>query len=145
MSKRPNDQWNRREFLTNAALAGTGALLGLQSNSLAAEPPPETTKLRLIRGPSICQAPQTASEELLRSEGFTDVQEVKKEGNITARIQAWPREKATSSARTSPPSSLELTQVIRSSSLRAHTPGALSCLEPIGFARFATSKGKPSP
>ena len=38
--------WSRREFLSTAALAGTGALLGLQSDSLAAEPPPETKKLR---------------------------------------------------------------------------------------------------
>ena len=41
-----------------------------------------------MRSAPICQAPQYASEELLRSEGFSDVQEVKKEGNITARIQA---------------------------------------------------------
>jgi NitT/TauT family transport system substrate-binding protein len=80
--------WSRREFLSTAALGGTGALLGLQSNSLAAEPPLETTRLRLMRSAPICQAPQYASEELLRSEGFSDVQEVKKEGNITARIQA---------------------------------------------------------
>jgi NitT/TauT family transport system substrate-binding protein len=88
MSNRSADRWSRREFLTTVAAAGTGVVLGLRSEAIAAEPPPETTKLRLIRGPSICQAPQTASEELLRSEGFTDVQEVKKEGNITARIQA---------------------------------------------------------
>ena len=47
--KRHNDQWSRREFLNTAALAGTGAVLGLRSDALAAEPPPETTKIRLIR------------------------------------------------------------------------------------------------
>lgn len=88
MNQRPTNQWSRREFLSTATLAGTGALLGLQSNSLAAEPPPETTKLRLIRSPAICQAPQSASEELLRSEGFTDVEEVRTDGSLTARIQA---------------------------------------------------------
>jgi NitT/TauT family transport system substrate-binding protein len=76
MIKRHNDRWSRRDFLTTAALAGTGALLGLQSDSLAAEPPPETTKLRLIRSPDICLAPLYMAEELLRGEGFTDVQYV---------------------------------------------------------------------
>jgi len=76
MSKRPNDQWSRREFLSTAALAGTGALLGLQDNSLAAEPPPETTRIRLYKFPGICLAPQYVAEDLLRAEGFTDVQYV---------------------------------------------------------------------
>ncbi|HWH80536.1 MAG TPA: twin-arginine translocation signal domain-containing protein, partial [Candidatus Binatus sp.] len=90
MSHRHNDRWSRREFLSTAALAGTGALLGLQSNSLAAEPPPETTKLRLMRGAPICQAPQYAAETLLKGEGFAEVQEVNaSKGNSTvARIQA---------------------------------------------------------
>ncbi len=88
MSNQRDNGWSRREFLSTAALAGTGAVLGLQPDVFAAEPPPETTKLRLIRSPAICQAPQSASEELLRSEGFTDVQEVRTDGSLTARIQA---------------------------------------------------------
>ena len=71
--------WSRREFLSTAALAGTGALLGLQSDSLAAEPPPETTRIRLIRAGGICQAPKYVAEEFLRSEGFTEIQYVRKE------------------------------------------------------------------
>jgi NitT/TauT family transport system substrate-binding protein len=69
--------WSRREFLGTAALAGTGVLLGLQSTSRAAEPPPETTKLRLIHVPTVCFAPQYVAEELLRSEGFSDIQYIK--------------------------------------------------------------------
>jgi NitT/TauT family transport system substrate-binding protein len=89
LGKRHNDQWSRRDFLTAAALAGTGALLGLQSGSLAAEPPPETTKLRLIRSAPVCTAPQYIAEELLRGEGFSDIQEISKEGaGIPGRIQA---------------------------------------------------------
>ena len=76
MNKRHNDRWSRREFLSTAALGGTGALLGLQSNSPAAEPPPETTRIRLVSIPGVCVAPQYVSEELLRVEGFTDVQYV---------------------------------------------------------------------
>ena len=53
--------------------------------ALAAEPPPETTRIRLVRIPSICQAPQYVAEELLRSEGFTEVHYLQKEG--TADIE----------------------------------------------------------
>lgn len=74
LSKRHNDHWSRREFLSTAALAGTGTILGLRSDMFAAEPPPETKKLTLARGDSICQAPQFVAEALLESEGFTDVQ-----------------------------------------------------------------------
>ena len=77
MSKRHNDHWSRRRFLSAAAVAGTGALFGLQSDALAAEPPPETTKLALARSPTACWAPLYLAEELLRSEGFTDVQYVR--------------------------------------------------------------------
>jgi NitT/TauT family transport system substrate-binding protein len=73
-----NDRWSRREFLSMAALAGAGSILGLQSNSLAAEPPPETTKIKLAQSPALCTAPQIVAEELLRSEGFTDIQYLKK-------------------------------------------------------------------
>src|SRR5919106_6614053 len=74
MRKQRNDHWSRREFLSAAALAGTGALLGLQSDALAAAPPPETTRIRLARTTSICQAPQYVVEALFEAEGFTDVQ-----------------------------------------------------------------------
>jgi NitT/TauT family transport system substrate-binding protein len=46
--------------------------------SAAAEPRPETTRLRLVRTTSICQAPQYVAEELLRAEGFSDIQYVPK-------------------------------------------------------------------
>jgi NitT/TauT family transport system substrate-binding protein len=63
--------------LSTATLAGAGAFLGLRSEGIAAESPPETTRIRLIQGPALCLAPQYMAEELLRSEGFTDVQYVK--------------------------------------------------------------------
>jgi NitT/TauT family transport system substrate-binding protein len=77
LSNRRSDYLSRREFLTNLGLAGTAALFGVQHNSFAAEPPPETTKLRLARSPTACWAPLYLAEELLRSEGFTDVQYVR--------------------------------------------------------------------
>lgn len=66
----------RRQFASGLAAAGTTSLLGAPLG--AAEPPPETTRLRFIVIPdSICFAPQYVAEELLRAEGFTDVQYVK--------------------------------------------------------------------
>ncbi len=60
-----------------AALAGSAAVLGYDLGLAAAEPPPETTRFRIAQGPFICYAPQMVAEELLRLEGFTDVQYVK--------------------------------------------------------------------
>jgi hypothetical protein len=73
---------SRRRFVTNAAVAGAagfGALgaigRGGGGRSLAAEPPPEITTIRLERDPFTCIAPQIV-EELLRAEGFTDIRYV---------------------------------------------------------------------
>jgi NitT/TauT family transport system substrate-binding protein len=77
---RKNYRWSRREFLGTVAVAGAGAFVGLQPEGITAEPPPETTRLRLVHGPSMCQAPQYIAEELLRGEGFADVRYTKKEG-----------------------------------------------------------------
>ena len=74
-------RWSRREFLVGLGLAGTAGLLNLHPRPAAAEPSPETTRLRLVQIPSICQAPQYVAEELLRTEGFTEVQYVKKQGS----------------------------------------------------------------
>src|SRR5262245_52709929 len=74
------DDWRRRDFLTRSMLAGAAGLLALTSEPVAAEPPPETTRLRMVQVPSICQNPQYVAEELLRAEGFTDVQYIKKVG-----------------------------------------------------------------
>jgi NitT/TauT family transport system substrate-binding protein len=67
---------SRREFLAGLTLAGTGGLLGLRPGLVTAEPPPETTKLRLHKTPGICVAPQYVAEELLRLEEFTEVEYV---------------------------------------------------------------------
>ena len=78
MSNHRNDHWSRRKFLSAAALAGTGALLGVRDGTHAAEPPPETTRIRLAyHSRSLCHAPLYVAEDLLRGEGFTDVQYVK--------------------------------------------------------------------
>jgi ABC-type nitrate/sulfonate/bicarbonate transport system substrate-binding protein len=75
-------QWGRRQFLRRAALVGTAGLIGLRPEQARAEPPPETTTLRLLQFPSGCQGPIHVAEELLRLEGFTDVRYVR--SNIAA-------------------------------------------------------------
>jgi NitT/TauT family transport system substrate-binding protein len=49
------------------------------SKARAEETPLETTRIRLYDWTSVCIAPQFVAEELLKSEGFTDVQYVKDE------------------------------------------------------------------
>jgi hypothetical protein len=41
-------RWSRRAFLGGLTLVGTAGMLGLSSGPVAAEPPPETTTIRLI-------------------------------------------------------------------------------------------------
>jgi NitT/TauT family transport system substrate-binding protein len=74
---------SRRRFLTSLSTAGAAGLLGARA-SLAAEPPLETTTVRLGRLPSLCLAPQYAAEELLRAEGFTDIRYVTAAAGIAA-------------------------------------------------------------
>src|SRR5688572_27403075 len=85
MRKQHSDHWSRREFLSTAALAGTGALLGLRADGIAAERPPETTRLRLARDLSLCVAPQHLAEGLLQAEGFTDIQYVRTQAFVEVR------------------------------------------------------------
>ena len=87
MGSQPARHVSRREFLSGLSAMGATGLLGLHSRPAAAEPPPETTRLRLLHVPSICQAPQYVAQELLRDEGFTDLQYIKKP-NIFAISEA---------------------------------------------------------
>jgi NitT/TauT family transport system substrate-binding protein len=65
----------RRHFLTTLSLGGAAALVS-PGRVLAAQAPLESTAVRLGNDRSICIAPLLATEELLRADGFTDVQYV---------------------------------------------------------------------
>ena len=65
--------FSRRRFLGGLTLVGTAGLLGLRPAPVVAEPPPETTKIKLFKNESICVAPQYIAEELLKAEGFAEV------------------------------------------------------------------------
>ena len=73
MNIQPNTSSSRRRFLGGLTFVGTAGLLGLLSRPAAAEPPPETTKIRVHHSLSLCIAPLYVAEELLRAEGFTEV------------------------------------------------------------------------
>jgi NitT/TauT family transport system substrate-binding protein len=66
---------NRRRFLATLSSAGAASLIGAR-DSFAQERPPETTTIRLAKSASICWAPQYVADQLLRAEGFTDIQYV---------------------------------------------------------------------
>jgi NitT/TauT family transport system substrate-binding protein len=68
------ENWSRRGFVSGLTLAGTAGLLGLCADPVGAEPPPETTRIRFIHLPAACLAPQYLAEELLKAEGFTEIQ-----------------------------------------------------------------------
>ena len=77
----------RREFLRNAALSGAAGMLWPVSGALAAEPPPETTRIRMGHTPvGTCWAPQYMGEEMLRAEGFSEVRYVR----VTGSEQVYP-------------------------------------------------------
>ncbi len=90
MSITEGRRWSRRELLGEIALAGVAGFVGLRAAGLltglpgpravlAAEPPPETSTIRLLRNSSaasLCLAPQYLAEEFLHAEGFKTVQYV---------------------------------------------------------------------
>ena len=54
--------------------AGAVAAAGWPQRRASADAPPETRRIRIAKTPSVCLAPQYVAEELLKAEGFTDVQ-----------------------------------------------------------------------
>jgi NitT/TauT family transport system substrate-binding protein len=64
----------RRDALRTMASATGAALFGMRSGRSLAEPPPETTRIRILHAPIVCIAPQDVAEQLLRAEGFTEVE-----------------------------------------------------------------------
>jgi NitT/TauT family transport system substrate-binding protein len=74
MNKSAMLDWDRRKFLTGMSILGTATLLAPYRRAEAADGQLETTRIRFAHDPSICTSPQYLAEELLRLEGFTDVE-----------------------------------------------------------------------
>jgi NitT/TauT family transport system substrate-binding protein len=72
----------RRAILKALGAGLIGSLIDARSG-IAAEPPPETTRIRLNRYPFdvACVAPQWVAEELLRAEGFKEIEYVSIKGD----------------------------------------------------------------
>ena len=78
---------SRRGFLAALSLTGAAGLVGLP-RSVRAEPPPETTTVRLpLYSVASCEIPEYVAETLLRAEGFTDVRYV--EGKSGGDSSEW--------------------------------------------------------
>ena len=73
----------RRDFLRGVSGVGTGALLGLRTPRASAEPPPETTRIRLGKYRALCTGPQYVAEQLFRAEGFSDTQYLTRPGPVS--------------------------------------------------------------
>ena len=86
----------RREFMQAVASAGAASALGLTTDLHAAEPPPETTRIRIQDAPITCFAPLYVAEALLKAEGFTEVEYVKTPLAEGGRTPAWPQATSTS-------------------------------------------------
>ena len=86
MSVTQHSPWTRRSVLCGlSAAVGTG-VFGLKSRPAVAEPPPETSKIRLVYDPEVpilCYAPQYLVEDFLRLEGFTDITYARYEGAVS--------------------------------------------------------------
>jgi NitT/TauT family transport system substrate-binding protein len=81
------DPMGRRAFIRDMTVGGAAGLVGLRPESVAAEPPLETTKLRLLKEKGrTCWAPQYIAEDLLRAEGFTDVSYVDFPGGAVSEL-----------------------------------------------------------
>jgi NitT/TauT family transport system substrate-binding protein len=73
-----HSKYSRRRVLATLTSATAAALTGGAKGS-AQEAPPEITTIRLTKVPGICVAPQYVAEELLKAEGFSEVQYVEVE------------------------------------------------------------------
>jgi NitT/TauT family transport system substrate-binding protein len=73
MTTKTGNLFGRRSFLASTSALGAASLLGLPRTATA-EPQPETKRIRLVKVPAVCLAPEYLAEELLRSEGFSEIE-----------------------------------------------------------------------
>src|SRR5262245_14382582 len=68
---------NRRRFLATLSSAGAAGLIG-GTASYPQQALPEINSIRIAKNSTICIAPQYVADDLLRAEGFTDIQYVER-------------------------------------------------------------------
>ena len=74
---------HRRAFVQGLSLLGAASVLDLHPRQAEGESAPETTRIRLVQIAGVCVAPQYVAEELLKTEGFSDVQYVNLKVGVT--------------------------------------------------------------
>jgi hypothetical protein len=79
----------RRAFLQGTSALGVTGLFGAPS-VVWAEPPPETSRIRLIHAPAMCLAPQTAEELLFRADRLRPARPDPRPTCICSQT-CWPR------------------------------------------------------
>ena len=98
--------WSRRAILQKLGVVSSAGLFGfLPKLSVAAEPPPETTSIRVLFDPDVpilCFAPQYVAEQFLRMEGFTDVRFVPNTPGSSAPVSTLVADGADITAATAP-------------------------------------------
>jgi NitT/TauT family transport system substrate-binding protein len=85
VSDKSDDGLSRRRFLANTSALGAASFLGLP-RTVAAEPPPEIQRIRLVKIPAICLASEYLAEELLRLEGFSEIEYVELDQNTAPEL-----------------------------------------------------------
>src|SRR6516164_4280020 len=70
------ERWTRRQFVGVLTLTAAEAFFAGRSPRASAESQLEITRIRIAKTGAICMAPHFVAEDLLRTEGFTDVQYV---------------------------------------------------------------------
>ncbi len=96
MNKRQAEGWSRREFL-GMTLAGTAGLLGLKPEPLAAEPPPETTTLRLVQIPTRhLRSAAVCGRRVVAERGVHRGAIRQERGNRQGSSRPWPLARLTS-------------------------------------------------
>lgn len=90
-------RWSRRRFLGHVTAAGTAGMAGIIPGIAAADPPPETTSIRIVYDPTfpvLCYGPQYVATELLKMEGFTDIEYApyaEEDTNLDSRVVSGGR------------------------------------------------------
>ena len=68
--------WTRREFIGRMTSVSVAGAFSLYPEIVKAEPPPETTSINIVFDPTfaiLCYGPQYVATEMLKLEGFTEV------------------------------------------------------------------------
>src|SRR5262245_65853685 len=111
---------NRRHFLAALSSAGATGLIGATA-SFPQDAPPEITSIRIAKNSTICIAPQYVADDLLRAEGFTDIQYLERAPAILSA--ALDRGEVDFSLHLSPPSIVAIDAGARLSLIAGGHPG----------------------